>query len=132
MDGRDLLEVFEDHGKTRHRVIGCHRLMDLVAQLRTRDGDDPKKWQLPEGSSHEVLLVREFILKLNGTWKFPYEDEEICHCRMVPTRVVDQAILAGAHTTEAVTRATSASSACGTCRPDVQSLLNYRLCKTSD
>lgn len=113
----------------RYRVIGCQALRDLVARFRRDHGDDPKAWPLPDGSGHETLLLREWILKARGEWKFPYNEDELCHCRRVPTHVVDQAIVAGAHTPEAVSRATSASTNCGTCRPDVERILAYRLGK---
>lgn len=131
LDGRDLLEIFEENGKIRRRAIGCEALLSLVAELRARDGDDPAKWTLPEGPGHAEILVREFILRARGEWAFPYPHDELCHCRMIPARVVDQAIIAGAHTPEAVSRATSASTACGTCRPDVEKILEYRLRKSS-
>lgn len=131
LDGRDTLEIFDEGGVTRHRVVGCEALLELVQALRARHGDDPVKWDLPSGDSHTELLVREFILRARGQWALPYGHDEICHCRMVQTRVVDQAIVAGAHSTDAVSRATSASTACGTCRPDVEKILRYRLAKSS-
>lgn len=131
LDGRDSLEIFEENGKVRRRVIGCEALLTLVQDLRARFGDDPAKWEPPAGPAHQEILVREFIQRLKGEWKLPYAHDELCHCRMIPTRVVDQAIVAGAHTPEAVSRATSASTACGTCRPDVEKILAYRLAKSS-
>lgn len=127
LDGRDLLEIAEKDGRAIRRVIGCEALLNAVSAIRRSHGDDPKGWPLPTGTDHHDLLIREFILKAKGEWRLPYPHEELCHCRMIPARVVDQAIVAGAHTPEAVTRATSASSACGTCRPDVEKLLAYRL-----
>ena len=47
LDGRDLLEVFEEGGRLRRRVIGCESLLTLVGDLRRRHGDDPKAWSLP-------------------------------------------------------------------------------------
>lgn len=66
-------------------------------------------------------------MKARGDWDFPYKDIEICHCRMVPTEIVDQAIVAGANDPETVSRLTMASTSCGTCRPDVERILRYRL-----
>ena len=78
-----------------------------------------------------TLILSEMILKLRGEWNFPYADEELCHCRSIATQTVDQAIIAGAHSPEVVTRQTSASTACGTCRPTVQKIIEYRTRKTA-
>lgn len=129
LDGRDLLELSRDGGRVTLRVIGCDALLQLVKLLKQQHGDDPSKWPEPAGHSHSEMLVRELILKARGEWKPPYEHEELCHCRMIPTEVVDQAIVAGAHAPEIVSRWTSASTACGTCRPDVEKMIAYRLGK---
>ena len=79
------------------------------------------------GNSPFELMLREVILKANENWKHPYTDSELCHCRMVATELVDTAIIAGAHTSARVSRQTNASTQCGTCRPDVEAILAYRL-----
>ncbi|MCB0386481.1 MAG: (2Fe-2S)-binding protein, partial [Bdellovibrionales bacterium] len=84
---------------------------------------------LPEGSSTGAMLLREVILKAQGKWQYPYEHEELCHCRVVATSKVDAAILTGAHDPRDVSKQTSASTACGTCRPDVEAIIAYRLGK---
>lgn len=129
LDGCDRLELAFENGKSSLKVIGCSKLLQLLSELKTKNGNDVKLWSMPEGASHEILLVRELILKTRGEWNYPYAHEELCHCRAIRTHVVDQAILLGAHTPEVVTRRTSASSACGTCRPDVEKIIAYRLNK---
>lgn len=129
IDGRDRIEATFADGKYSLHVIGCSKLLKLLSELKNKFGSELTKWQLPEGTEHEDLLVRELILRVQGQWKFPYEHAELCHCRNILTRVVDQAITAGAHTTEVVSRRTSASTACGTCRPNVQKIIDYRLGK---
>jgi bacterioferritin-associated ferredoxin len=130
LDARDCLEVSGEGSDRKVKMQGCHALLEQVTALRAAEGPDPQKWKLPEGNSHTDILLRELILKLRGEWLLPYPHEELCHCRTVPTRIVDQAIIAGAHTPEAVSRQTSASTACGTCRPDVEKMIAYRLKKT--
>lgn len=127
LDGRDRIEVDLSAAPVRVSFIGCSELIARLQTLHRSEGPDPRQWTLPAGEDHVSLLLREVILKSRGEWKFPYKDDELCHCRSIPTKTVDQAIVAGAHTPEAVTRQTSASSACGTCRPDVQNIINYRL-----
>lgn len=130
MPGRDRLTATPAGAGWTVEVIGCAEMTRLVASLKAAHGEDPTVWALPEGEGHAALLVRELILRARGEWVYPYQDLELCHCRSVPTEVVDQAILSGAHTCEKVSRRTSASTACGTCRPEVQKILDYRL-KTS-
>lgn len=127
LNGRDFLEFFEDQGKGHFRFVGCNELNSFLISYRKNHGNDIRKWPLPQGSTHSELLVKELLLKIKGQWNFPYQADELCHCRCVPTSVVDQAILAGAHTPEAVSRWTSASTACGTCRADVEKIISYRL-----
>jgi len=81
----------------------------------------------PGGNSPEDIIFRELFLKIKGQWKLPYEDEELCHCRVVPTTKVVEAIVYGAHTPQQVSQWTTASTACGSCRPDVESLLGFIL-----
>ena len=124
--GRDQIEAQLQNGVWSIQVIGCFQLQDQVAQRQKQEAD-LTKWALPEGHHHTDLLLRELILKARQEWNFPYFEAEICHCRSVPTDIVDQAILAGAHDTRKVSAQTAASTNCGTCRPDVQKVLNYRL-----
>lgn len=134
--GRDYIEV-EYEGEDplwpgalkRVNIVGCANFMDMMQSMRKNFGPDVTKWPLPEASDHSSLLLRELILKLRGEWHYPYGEDELCHCRSIPTQTVDQAIIAGAHTPEIVTRQTSASTACGTCRPNVQRIIDFRLGK---
>ncbi|MGZ3775355.1 MAG: (2Fe-2S)-binding protein [Pseudobdellovibrionaceae bacterium] len=136
--GRDYIEVeFEEPpgaenpeaSKSIKKVsfIGCSEFSSHIAEMRMQFGNDISKWPEPAGTDHSSLLIKEMILRLRGDWKFPYAHAELCHCRLVATLTVDEAVIAGAHTPEVVTRLTSASSACGSCRKDVQRIIDYRL-----
>jgi bacterioferritin-associated ferredoxin len=120
--GRDRIEY--EAGTLK--VIGCSELRELISRLQ-KGGKDVSKWPIPEGSSHSMMLVRELILRARGEWQFPIQEAETCHCRAVPTKTVDQAVLCGAHNIEKVRRLTSANTACGTCFPEVEKILQYRL-----
>lgn len=124
--GGDRIEAFREGDRWVLTGIMCAECRSLLA-AGVRTGADPALWELPAGNSHSALLVRELLLKIRGEWKFPYADLELCHCRAIPAAAVDQAILCGAHTPETVSAISSASTACGTCRPDVQAILAYRL-----
>lgn len=127
--GRDCLEIKKQNGKKIFSFVGCQFLFDFIQNFRKKHGDDLSRWPLPEGAHHVELLLKELLMKDRGLWTYPYADVELCHCRSVPTEVVDQAILGGAHTPERVSSWTSASTACGTCRPVVQKIISYRLGK---
>lgn len=127
LKGRDLLELDFSNEKPRVKVIGCTELLSLVRKFQVQFGKDPKSWPIPQGTSHSELLLKEVLLKSRGEWKYPYEHAELCHCRSVATEIVDQAIIAGAHQPEVVSRQTGASMACGTCRPEVQKIIDFRL-----
>lgn len=80
-----------------------------------------------DGKDHVSILLRELVLKLQNRFCLPYQEAELCHCRAVPTAVVDRAIVGGCHSTMAVARTTSAGTSCGTCKLDTELLLAFRL-----
>ncbi len=133
--GRDVIEIECEHLTPtvvkRVSFIGCHEMIEMMQKMRRHFGMDVSHWPLPDANDHASLLLKEVILKLRGQWFHPFEATEICHCRSVATQTVDQAIIAGAHTTESVSRQTSASTSCGTCRPEVQKIIDYRLTSKS-
>lgn len=138
LEGRDFIEV-ECEGQDSLQpgsvksvsILGCANFMDMMQKMRKSFGADISKWPLPEATDHGSLLLKEMILKLRGQWNYPYSEDEVCHCRNISTKTIDQAVIAGAHTPEVVTRQTSASTACGTCRPEVQKIIDYRLGRKS-
>jgi bacterioferritin-associated ferredoxin len=108
------------------RGRGCSELLKLLTEWRPKIKGQLQDLELPKGESHAAMMMRELILKAQGKWNFPYKEDEVCHCRAVPTSVVDGAILGGCKTSTEVSRETSASTSCGTCRPDVEAILRYR------
>ncbi|MBK9295157.1 MAG: (2Fe-2S)-binding protein [Oligoflexia bacterium] len=69
------------------------------------------------------LMLNELLDKAKGVYK-SVDDIEICHCRKINRSEIIDAILLGAHTPEKVKKWTTASSGCGTCRSDVDKLIN--------
>ncbi len=128
LDGGDILE-FNPMAEKKYRVSGCPKLMSLIENFKKNFGADPKNWLLPEGNDHSAILLREFILRVQNKWQEPYAHAEICHCRQVSTKTVDQSIMMGCHTMDSIRRSTSANTACGACMPDIESLLATRLQK---
>jgi bacterioferritin-associated ferredoxin len=127
LKGRDLIELDLSQSTPQVKVLGCTEILSLVRRFQMQHGKDPQKWPLPTGISHSELLLKEVLLKSRNQWVYPYQHTELCHCRAVETETVDQAIIAGAHQCEVVSRQTSASTACGTCRLDVQTIIDFRL-----
>ena len=107
-------------------VIGCPTMMELVKKWRPLLNGGVDAIPLPRETHHSAMLLRQLILELQGKWDFPYKEFELCHCRAIPTKKVDDAIICGAKTVRDVSRKTSAGTACGTCRPDIEKVLKYR------
>jgi bacterioferritin-associated ferredoxin len=123
----DEITVTVESDQYSVQAIGCSKTLDILKKLKSQHGSNPSQWPMPCGNHHSEILVRELILRTQQQFDFPYQHHEICHCRAVPTEKVDQAIVQGAHTPEAVSRLTSASTACGSCKPDVEKILSFRL-----
>ncbi len=121
------LTVDENIVKAQLHGIGGPEFLQALCALRSQLVGDWNKVKLPLGATFSAILLRELLLKARGEWNFPYTEDETCHCRVVPTEVVDQAICLGAHTPAKVSAMTSASTACGSCRPDVEAMIRYRL-----
>ena len=113
-----FLQALEDFKK---------RVLALPEKNRVINGDSVFELQVSAGADHSSILIRELVLRLRGSFELPYREAELCHCRAVPTAVVDRAIIGGCHTVQSVARMTSAGTSCGTCKPDTESLIAYRL-----
>lgn len=122
------------------RASGCSAFQDALQEFKDRVMALPAKTRLIDGSAdfdsivssapdHVSILVRELVLRARDQFQLPYTETELCHCRAVPTEVVDRAIISGCHSVQSVARATSAGTSCGTCKPDTESLIAYRLGK---
>lgn len=108
-------------------AIGSFVFLSEAAEVRDSLVSKLDLVPLPNGTTPGQLLLKEALLKAKKQWQPPYQEDELCHCRMIATERVHLAILVGAHTPEKVSEQTSASTACGTCRPNVESMLNYFL-----
>lgn len=131
LEGRDhlSLKVRIRAGKIESaelRAKGCPALLAAAASWRAKLHGPVAALPLPEGCDHCGILMRELILKLKESWAFPYNETELCHCRAVPTAVVDASVVMGAATVKQVGRKTSAGTGCGTCQKDIQSVIRYR------
>lgn len=124
--GRDRLEVtsLEPFQMT---IVGCEKLYDDLKKMKSQHGVDLNQWPLPMGSSHTELLIKELLLKIKGQWNPIYEHDEVCHCRNVSLESVEQALFLGAQTSEMISKWTMSSTACGTCKPDVEKIIEFRL-----
>jgi bacterioferritin-associated ferredoxin len=115
-----------DIKKSEWRVTGSLEMIEEAQNLKNKMKGPLASAPLPEGFSFQKLLLKELLLKAREEW--PGEDEqELCHCRNVPQKIVERAILLGAHSVEKVRQRTSANTGCGTCLPDVERLLKLYL-----
>lgn len=108
-------------------VVGCLPFLEAAGRLKGAMKGDLSLIPAPKGSDHVALLLQELVLSLKGNWALPYTESLLCKCRSVPTTVVDQAIVAGAHDAPSVGLRTGAGTSCGTCKKDIESLILYRL-----
>lgn len=129
LPGRDTLHarLTESGDILDLNIQGCPSFLSLIRGQISKFGKNIYAWQESKSNSHEDLLLKEFLLKAKDQWSFPYTELELCHCRKVSTLVIDHAIVSGAHTPEAVSRLTSAATACGTCRPQIEKIIAFRL-----
>ncbi len=145
--GRDRAEVeFHFAGQASTGVIeridvkasGCTAFLETLALFvdriralpeadRRLTGSASFQALLPVGRDHTSILLRELVFRARDEFERPYKDEELCHCRGVPTDVVDRAIVSGCQTVSSVARATSAGTSCGTCKPDTEAMIAFRL-----
>lgn len=132
--GRDRFEVdfsFDDSGSPKGiRLVSVSGCSALETKLRSviENINALQKWpESLEGRDHASILVRELLMRAMGKFERPYAEAELCHCRAVPTDIVDRAIVGGCHTTGMVARMTSAGTSCGTCKPDTEKLIAFRL-----
>ncbi|MCB0394230.1 MAG: (2Fe-2S)-binding protein [Bdellovibrionales bacterium] len=130
ISGQDWVELTLDGDHPSWRGNGCISVLNAVKMARSKLNGAPKDWTLPEGQDHGSLLLREVIMKARGEWKFPYDESELCHCRMVPTAVVDRCIQQGVQNVADVSRKTNAGTGCGTCRPNIQEIIDFRYKKS--
>lgn len=124
-ENRDCLSLIQDvSGKISLRVTGCRELHEKVQMLKNKFGIDLSQWQVAEPKDHSDFLIRKLLFQIRKQ-SSPYLHEELCHCRMVPTKRVEDAIFNGAASVEELRRITTASTSCGTCHPDLESLLQF-------
>jgi bacterioferritin-associated ferredoxin len=129
LENRDRIEIQCDDSGTVSaiRASGC---LDLLNKVKTIKGLLPasaKKLFVFQDHEHSSLMLNEVLLRALGKWDLPYKEVELCHCRAVPLKNVEAAIISGFHTVEQIAEQTSAGTACGTCRPNTQSCIDYRL-----
>lgn len=112
--------------KSTLKGIGCPNFLKNLAKQRKLLTGKISQIALPQGNTHVDIIFRELILKLQGKWDYPYKEEELCHCRLVPCSVVDQSIVFGANSSEKVAQLTLAGTGCGTCRKNIDKIISFR------
>lgn len=109
---------------------GCLPLIHAAQKAaQSFEGQNVSDLKWAQTDEHWDQMILEAISRLQGCYELPYKEAELCHCRKVPTAVVNDAILLGAHTPEKVKAWTGASGGCGTCRSDVTNMIEFRTLK---
>jgi bacterioferritin-associated ferredoxin len=118
--------------KSEEQVVSCSgsfALIEKVNKYKKEFGQDPKKWPVQPVQDRNDILINEFILKSQNQYVISYAQDEICHCRTVPTETVIQSIKQDCHTVKEISRSTRAGTGCGTCVPQLKILLSEILRK---
>tara|TARA_B100001248_G_C27396310_1_gene465832 strand:+ start:106 stop:504 length:399 start_codon:yes stop_codon:yes gene_type:complete len=123
----DFIDIEKDEQGISLSASGCHPLEEAVSRIGKVPYHQVDQVIQGLGHEHQDILIKEALLKATDNWQFPYTEEELCHCRMIPAKVVDEAIIGGLHTAQEVGRFCSAGITCGNCGPDVQAIIDYRL-----
>jgi len=105
-------------------VKGCSKLRRKVTELKMLSSD-PSHWPHSTEGDHVSLLINQLRAKAIGTWVLPYAQQEICHCRQVETRVVEELIILGAHSQQEISQRCRAGTGCGTCRTEIKKLIRF-------
>lgn len=108
---------------------GSFALIEKVNRYKKEFGSDPAKWPVVPVSDSNDILINELILKSTEQYAISYDQEEMCHCRTVPTETVIQSIKQDCRTVKEISRATKAGTGCGTCVPQLRILLSEILRK---
>jgi bacterioferritin-associated ferredoxin len=106
------------------KVQGCPALLSEVLKLK-KLSINPADWPYLDRDDHVAQLLNKFILKVQNKWQLPYLHQELCHCRQVPTDVVEELIVLGATTRQEVSQRSRAGTGCGSCQKDIERILNY-------
>lgn len=114
------------------KATGSLGLLNLLKKTIEEQGSQPEKWQAyKEIKSDDEAFLNYFIQKIQSS-EISTEHDEICHCRMVGRDKIEQSIFQGCRTREEISRTTLAGSGCGSCRPDVDKILELTLKKHKD
>jgi bacterioferritin-associated ferredoxin len=104
-------------------AVGSKYLLQKLSELLKIEGPSPRLWKsIHPADCSESILINEFIQKINQI-PWAYSHEELCHCRLINTESVCNAIKAGCRTVADVSRTTLAGTGCGSCRKDIQTLI---------
>lgn len=106
------LEFLRSAGELLRQKLHQKHRRDLLAELSA------------EGEVFSPLL-RDALEALLQSSTRPYSDAELCHCRLVPTQKVVEAIHYGADTVQDIARMTSAGTGCGTCQVQSAKLIRH-------
>ena len=128
IQNRDWAEASQNSKDSPWQIeaFGCFDFLVKVKSLREQlKNKKVSELNLLEDRDHSSLLLNELILKMQNRFVLPYQEEELCHCRHIPTSNVQNALLAGNLSLKAIGQICGAGVSCGSCKPDIEALIAY-------
>lgn len=109
------------------KIIGSVLLLEKIEKCIQVYGQNLKLWPIINPiNSNEDILINELLQKIKSE-EFIYNHDEICHCRMVKTDVVRNAIKSGCCSIADISRTTMAGTGCGACKKELKLVLDALL-----
>ncbi len=105
------------------KAIGSEFLLFRLQELVKSYGYDFQTWPILKPiKNDDEILINEFVEKAQNK-VFIYPHDELCHCRMIQTSVVRNAIKQGCRSVGEISRTTLAGTGCGACRVDSEKII---------
>lgn len=109
------------------KVEGPSLLQNRIFEMIDREGRDPMNWQTRVVFDGWDVLINQWIKLVKGQKTSCYPHDELCHCRMIPLDVVENAIKQGVFKQSEISRVTLAGTGCGSCKKDIEEVLQFHI-----
>lgn len=117
----------QSNSELKLKIIGSVLLIEKMEHYLQNYGKNLMLWPtIKPISCNEDILINELLQKIKSE-EFIYNHDEICHCRMVKTDVVRNAIKSGCRSISDLSRSTMAGTGCGACKKELKLVLDTLL-----
>ncbi len=108
------------------KAYGCLSFLNKIAELKEfLKNNTVENFKLNDDQEHSNLLLKKLVLSMQSKYQLPYLEDEICHCRHIKTNTCENSALAGNLSLKSIGATCSAGITCGSCKPDLESLIDY-------